>query len=74
MLRESRRANAKAQQEINELNATAKMQEQKLKQMKDTPLLALVEREGYLWSSKLTSNGQKTLSNDAALLFEDNHV
>jgi hypothetical protein len=74
MLRKSRRANAKAQQEINELNATAKMQEQKLKQMKDTPLLALVEREGYLWSSKLTSNGQKTLSNDAALLFEDNHV
>jgi hypothetical protein len=74
MLRKSRRANAKAQQEINELNATAKMQEQKLKQMKDTPLLALVERKGYLWSSKLTSNGQKTLSNDAALLFEDNHV
>jgi hypothetical protein len=48
MLRKSRRANAKAQQEINELKATAKMQEEKLKQMKDTPLLALVEREGYL--------------------------
>jgi hypothetical protein len=42
--------------------------------MKDTPLLALVEREGYLWSSELTSNGQKTLSTGAALLFQDNHV
>jgi hypothetical protein len=74
MLRESRRANAKAQEEIKELKATIKMQEEKLKQMKDTPLLALVEREGYLWSSELTPNGQKTLSTGAALLFQDNHV
>ena len=74
MLRESRRAHAKAHEEIKELKATIKMQEEKLKQMKGTPLLALVEREGYLWSSELTPNGQKTLSTGAALLFQDNHV
>jgi uncharacterized protein (DUF342 family) len=59
MLRESRTANAKAHEEIKELKATIKMQEEKLKQMKGTPLLALVEREKKRRGAKARGKARK---------------
>jgi hypothetical protein len=66
--------NMARKQEIQELKYANKLLCEQIQQQQDSPLVALVEQEGFMWSSEKSSNGQAVLSTEAALLFQDIHV